>query len=329
MESFTVSDIKKIFRIEADKKTIMNAEQDGRIPTATRIPRGKIQARAWKTEDLPMIGREFSQFKSPDQTKYISVFTSKGGVLKSSVSYNLARTLALSGIKTLIIGLDIQESITTLALGNEEETSLDDYEARKGLADYIIDGATFDEIVYETDLPTLSIIPETHRLNNLSYHIFSETKREEVFKRKLLKSTSKYDVVLFDCSPFWSNLIENALTMSSTIISPVSLKVGSFQSLPQNLAFINDFLEKMNLSPDFILCPTLSERTKISKEVLGAITSQFNDNVTATDIRKSVTGEEALSIGKSIFEYAPTSPLADDYYDLLSEIWPRILEGVH
>ena len=50
----------------------------------------------------------------------MAVFTTKGGVLKSTLALNIARIAALHNVRTCVVGLDIQGDITT-ALGFEND----------------------------------------------------------------------------------------------------------------------------------------------------------------------------------------------------------------
>jgi len=110
---WTSSDIQKLFRLDErikSRQTLFNAEERGEIPTAARLARGKHQIRQWSIEQLPEIGSRFGFLQKPKEQQFICVYTAKGGVLKTTLAYSLARILALNGIKTLVVGLDIQGS---------------------------------------------------------------------------------------------------------------------------------------------------------------------------------------------------------------------------
>lgn len=55
------------------------------------------------------LSQEVGSLKNPTRPLVMSVFVTKGGVLKTTMSLNIARLLALHGVKTLVIGLDLQE----------------------------------------------------------------------------------------------------------------------------------------------------------------------------------------------------------------------------
>ena len=159
MDFFSNSEIKKILRLNIGRQTLLKAEEEGRIPNATRVQRGNLNIRKWKISDIPEIGRKYGKLKSPDTQRVISFFTGKGGVLKSTLAFNFGRTLALNGIKTLLIGLDIQESITTLALGHSEYENIKDIRSTTGLYDFFKNNMPLKDIIKETNLPTLHVLP--------------------------------------------------------------------------------------------------------------------------------------------------------------------------
>ena len=94
--TWTNSDIRKLFKMDHRYKsvqTLYNAEDRGEIPTAEREPRGKIQARVWDLSQLPAIGKKFGFLKAPAKQKILCTYMQKGGVYKTTTSYNRARTL--------------------------------------------------------------------------------------------------------------------------------------------------------------------------------------------------------------------------------------------
>jgi chromosome partitioning protein len=74
------------------------------------------QGRGFKVEELIEFGAKFGYFKRPARPLCISVFVTKGGVLKTSLTLNLARLAALHGLKVCVVGLDMQADITTALL---------------------------------------------------------------------------------------------------------------------------------------------------------------------------------------------------------------------
>lgn len=325
MEYLSNSDIKKVLRLDIGRQTLLKAEDDGRIPEATRVKRGNTNTRKWHISDIPAIGQKYGKFQKPSSQKIISFYTGKGGVLKSSLAFNFGRTLALHGVSVLIVGLDIQESITTLALGETEPLSLDEVIETKGLYHFFKNEVSLAEIIKDTDLPTLKVLPETFELNLLEKELRTKTQREKFLKRKLIPSLGSFDVIIFDNSPNWNLLIENSLVASNVVIAPISCEIGTYQALDKNLNALLEFKNEMELSwSDYIMIPTLLENNKISKQILGSYISDYKDQITNGTIRRTVKGQESMAMKQSIFEYSPSSELSKDYDGVIEEVWTRI-----
>lgn len=329
-KKWTQTEIEKLFRISErikSKKTLVNAEERGDIPTAMRVLRGKIPVRHWSVAQLPTIGEKFGFLNKPKNQKIICVYTPKGGVLKTSFSYNLARILALNGIRTLIIGLDFQCSITNYAINLKPVESIDKIEVNvRGLYHFFNEKLTdIGSLILKTALPTLDILPEVPEIFALDKKLRLETRREYVFVDKFMNQLHDYHVVIFDNSPSWNQLVENSLTSSSIVISPMGCEPETFQALKTNLEIIFEFQKALKLKWDhFIQVPTLLEKTNISQQIYAAYMNQYGNRVIPFPIRRSVTGQDARVLKHSVIEQDPSSSLAQDYYDAIRNIWDRI-----
>ena len=326
--TWTNSDIRKLFKMDNRYKsvqTLYNAEERGEIPIAEREPRGKISTRIWDLAQLPQIGKRFGFLKSPNKQKILCTYMQKGGVYKTTTSYNRARTLALNGIKVLLIGLDSECSITDIIIPQQELIRLDDFQQGKGLYHYFVENAGLNEIIHPTSLPTLDFIPETHDLVKLNKWMSHEKRREYIFQDKLIPQLKDYEVVIFDNSPTWNHLVENAIMSSSSIIMPLGCNLLAYNASATNMQNIWDFQSVMKL-PDqnLVMFSTGLERSSLSQQINATYLNRYVDYMIATPIRKSVKWEEALMSKQTIIEYAPGSSPAEEYYHLISEEWRRV-----
>jgi chromosome partitioning protein len=327
MKQWAPNDIIRLFKSPKTRTSLFRDEEKGLIPKAQRAQRGKTQVRVWATTDLPEIGKYYGFLKSPQEPKIISVYTPKGGVLKSTLAFNLSRVLAINGIKVLVIGLDVQGTITHNLCHESEINSISDIQEREGLYDLVKkdNKCSFESVIKTTDLPTLSYIPETSTLNFLEQLIRDEHRREQVLDRILKPLYKDFDVVIFDNAPNWNFLILNSLVAATDVICPIACDIETYRSLTQNINMINDFKEKMDLNwSNFILIPTKVARTKLSTQIEAEYRREFPDFITAGSIRDAAVGQESSLAQLSVIECVPTSQLADDYYHVLSDIWTRI-----
>lgn len=322
---YTPQDIFKLFRITKTKTSLYKDEKAGRIPTAKQIPRGQTSIRTWSIDQLPQIGEKYGFLDKPTSKKVICIYTPKGGVLKTTISLNLARILALHNIKVLVIGLDVQCSITTnLMTENNHIESLNDITEYAGLFEYAQpnNSISIEDIILGTDIPSLHFIPESSNLNFLEQIIRDSTRREYVIKKLLEPVIDYYDVILFDNSPNWNFLIQNSLAMATDVISPISCDIETYRSLTKNIEMINLFKKNMDLNwNSFTLIPTKLERTKLSTQIEAQYRQIFGDIITTSTIRSASVGQESSALKKSVIEYDARSALADDYFNVLKDIW--------
>ena len=326
---WTSTEIRALFKIDERFKstqTLFNAEERGEIPKATRKPRGKIQVRHWKTEQLPQIGARFGFLSKNKRQKILCKYIQKGGVLKTTTSFNEARIFALNGLKTLVIGLDFECSITDIMLPKMLETvKLDKLQQPLGLYQFFAENAPIEDVIVKTSLPTLDIIPETHDLVVFDKWLNQQKRREYIFHDKLLPKIANYDVIIFDNGPSWNHLIENSIICADTIVSPLGCNLLAYNASATNFSSLLDFQKEMKIkNQKLIMFPTLLDRSSLSQQIYGQYLTKFADYVLPIPIRFAAKGQESLINRLSIFEHAPTSPVAQDYYDLIRAMWKII-----
>jgi chromosome partitioning protein len=283
--------------------------------------------KSWSTSDLPKVGEKIGflpKLKSPIAA---SIFVTKGGVLKSSLTLNIARMAALHGIRTCVVGLDMQGDVST-SLGEtiDDEASLEEALARvnsvKGLAQVYMGDATLDDVLRPTDLPTLFYIPETPELVALDQSLMNRNRREYWLRDQVVTPLKReFDLVLIDCSPNWNRLITNALVACDVLISPLECKINNFRNLTTFRALIQEFAQDMQTTFEHFFVPTrLIPSRKLSQEIRQWYAANL-PRCAENAVRESIQGEESVAMRMSIPEYAPTSAAADEMRALLKEIW--------
>jgi chromosome partitioning protein len=328
-KTWTINELINLYKIEKTKTSIYRDEASGVIPKAKRIRRGKTEVRIWDQKHLPAIGKAYGFLSSPSKPKVISVYSPKGGVLKTTFALNLSRMLAINGIKVLVIGLDVQGSITNNLKTDDEVHSIEEITDVNGLYETIKPkeegGCKIKEIIQCTDLPTLFYIPESSNLNQLEQKIRDKNRREYFISNLIHELKKQYKVIIFDNSPNWNFLIQNSLVAATDIICPIACEIETYRSLAQNIEMINDFKKNMELEwQNFILVPTKVERTKISTQIEAQYRTLFPELITSGSIRAAVKGQESSLEKVSVIEYDSKSSLAEDYYEVINDVWDRI-----
>lgn len=319
--------------MDRTKSSILRDERKGLIPPAKRIPRGAISIRVWEQEDLPLLGQQYGFLKKPDSTRIISVYAPKGGVLKSTLSFNLARIFALNGLNVLAIGLEVsQRSLTCNLEPQREIESLEQANkyTENGLWEVVSEKVDIEETIKRSSLPNLHYIPESSNLNLLELRIKDAPKREYFLSKLLRPILSNYDVVLLDNSASWgSYLVQNSLVAATDVITPFSCELEAYRSVVENIEILNNFKRDMELSwNSFSIVPTKVDNTKLSKEIETEYRVEFGDFITASTIRYLKSAAEEASMEQlSVIESNNASPLAEDYYQVVQELWDKILKS--
>lgn len=328
LKKWSNTEVHKLFRLEIkSRQTMLNAEERGEIPKASRVQRGRVQVRQWDTYQLPEIGKKYGFLSKLPKQIIICIYTPKGGVLKTTFALNLARMLALNGMRVIAAGLDIQQSFTKYAIPRAPIESLEEANLPEnlGLYHFFFEKAPLSKIIKKTSLPTLDVIPETAELNMLEKKLRSELRREYLIKDKLIPQLQDYDVVIFDNGPSWNQLVENALTAATVVLSPIGCDIETYEALKTNLDIISEFKNAMQSKWDvFHLIPTLLEKTKLSQQIYASYLTNYKEDIIPIPIRRSVTGQEARILQYSAIEYEPSAPLAQDYYEIAQDIWYKI-----
>lgn len=331
--NYTVQKVLKLYGLDLTRDALIKAENTGLIPPAIRDG----NRRTWSLADLPKIGERYGFMKRPARPMVVSIFTTKGGVLKSTVAVNLARMAALHNIKTCVIGLDMQCDVTS-ALGFQvdldESSSLSEAMQKLGsiygLPDLNKPNVSLDEILCETDIPTLSLIPETPDLVVLEREISNRNLRDFWLRDNVTEPLKKqFDLIILDCSPNWNLLISNALMACDVLISPLECKINNFRNYQAFKAYLDNF--KVDTKKDFkhIFVPTKYTSTrKLSSEIRTWYLSHVPGCISCV-IRESAPGEEAMASHVSLPEYSQKSLVADEMREVINEIWLRVLDVSH
>ena len=324
---FTAHRISRMFQIEATKQTLLNAEARGDIPTARRVQRGRTSYRAWELAQLPLIGEKMGFLKRPSDCRVASVFSLKGGTSKSSLCFQIARSFALHNVRTLVIGLDAQETISQtigrLSSGAEEEEI-------RGIYHVLAQGTSLGDVIKATDLATLHYIPETIELSVLDLWLKNQKRREYVLRERIvtpLIGQGDYDLILFDCNPSWSEMVTGALGASHVLLSPLGADINSLKAARIFVELLADFQEEMrHVFRSMLIIPTMVETNKLSQTILAKYRLEYGELCTVSSIRRSVVVQEANVRGKSLIEVGSTSPVFQDFVGVLKEVSDCLLD---
>lgn len=325
--AFPANQVMRAFQIAATKQTLFNNEERGDVPQAQRIQRGKTSCRAWELNQLPMIGEKMGFLRKPESPKVVSVFSLKGGTSKSSLCFQLARSFALHNVRTLVIGLDAQETITQTLLKGMNTSSSDD---AAGIYHVLAEDFDLGKAIQKTDLQTLDFIPETIELSVLDIWLKTQIRKEYIIKERLvapLLASGKYDLIFFDCNPAWSEMVTGALGASDTLLSPLGADINSLKAANIFVNLLADFQDDMKYTfKNLRIIPTMVETNKMSQMILARYLVDYTDLCTAAFIRRSVAVQESNAQGKSLMEVGNGTAVFHDFVRVMREVNSMLMD---
>jgi chromosome partitioning protein len=240
-------------------------------------------------------------------TRRIAVVNHKGGTGKTTTAVHLAAGLAARSYRVLLVDADPQGNVGTW-FGVEAE------ECR--MADLALGRATVRASRVEVR-DNLDVVASDWRLAEAEERLIKGPERER-WLRKRLSGLKEYDFVIVDCAPSMSILTTSALAYADEIVIPISMEYLALVGVRQIID--NIFRMSARNGRDVritAVVPTFYQvNLRKNREILRALRTHFRDRLT-DPIRASVRLSEAPSHRKTIFEYSPRSPGANDYHRLV------------
>ena len=250
--------------------------------------------------------------------KIIAFVNQKGGVGKTTTCSNISAYVAAMGKKVLLIDLDPQGNATSGFGIDKSNTTKTIYN--------VIDGdAAIEEVVQNTMIFGLDIVPATVDLVGAEVDLVQMAARERVLKGILTRLRSNYDYIMIDCPPSLGLLTVNALTASNSIIIPFQCEFYPLEGLSQLMNTIKLVRKHLNptLDVEGVVLTMKNSRSNLVNQVSMEIMKFFGKKVFQTAIPRNVRLAEAPSHGEPIILYDPSSKGAQAYLELSKELLER------
>ena len=241
----------------------------------------------------------------------------KGGVAKTTTVHALGRALAERGYNVLLVDMDPQSSLSE-SCGISQEQS-----AGRSLAD-VLGGSRAGTLAMHDILvkigDRLTVAPSNIDMSITELGLAARlVGRDSVLTKTLAPVKGEYDFVLVDSPPSLGMLSINAVTASDYIIIPSQPQTVDLRGLLLYRATLSELRNGNGRPHELGILLTFWSGYTLHKAAQQAMIDA-GMHVFKTHIGRSVRVAESPEFGKSIIDYAPGNPRAQEYRALAEEV---------
>lgn len=245
-------------------------------------------------------------------TRIISLLNKKGGVGKTTLTFNLAHGLALKGYKVLAIDNAGQGHLTRAFLPK----------ATKPLA--------FTHALYDGEIQNPQNVADKVWLFaggdelDESQHIEDGPEQFAAIMTKL-QARDLFDYILIDSDPQLTNLTLASMRAASHLLVPVQPAEFGIDGLKKMFATLRSLKSTGSSEAVFLgFVMSMVKPTVLHRHKINALRKQFPQYYLESHIKMRTALEESPIMNKSIFEYEPNGKAAHEMNALVTEICNKV-----
>jgi chromosome partitioning protein len=250
----------------------------------------------------------------------IAITNQKGGVGKTTTALNVSAAMALMGKNTLLIDTDPQANSTLSFVEDPQQ-----YE--KSLYNVLAENSQdIKDIIVNSTVPGLDVAISKIAMAKLEPTLLGDIDGHFRLKDVLVPVRDKYEYIFVDTAPTLGIITLNALVAAHAVLIPIQSSYLCLEGTDDLLETIDKIKARPNTQLQMlgVLITMFDRRTILARQVREEIIEVFGDRVFDTFITKSVRLEESPAHRSSIYQHAPSSSGAYEYYRLCEEVLQRV-----
>ena len=249
----------------------------------------------------------------------ICIANNKGGVGKSSLTMNLGGVLAELGKKILLIDLDPQANLTSVFVENIKSLPFT-------IADIIYDEVEIKEVVRQTQIPNLWILPSNSKLQDIDSRLAGDDDSQFFLAEELESIKSQFNFIIIDCPPNLGKATRMALVASDFVIVPIQCQDWAVKGCQQILSYIARVQKRVNpkLKLLGIVINRFNARRRMENLYHKILHETFNDRMFQTVFRDNVPYVESVTAKLPMTHYQPNSIQSQTCREFAEEVMNRV-----